>query len=231
MNSIQKYFTLLMERPDLFHNLNEPGEIKIITDPKRIRIEQKRIQEELRAKGKPEHYIDIGILSEDEWFWVVRDMVEFPNGRVWGYIRFINRKSSEQGGFNVVLMCVCGDQVLMIRKFRHEERGWSWEFPRGFGEPNLTAEENAIKEMEEEIGAKPLKLTLLTNVVEEKGGTAVFYAEISPDQKITTDASEGLSGYRWVSLVELNELVAQGKLGDWFSLWAYSLAKTKLLIK
>jgi ADP-ribose pyrophosphatase len=230
MDSLNRYLELMHEFPELFRNLGEPGEIKIIYDPDRIRSEQKRIQSELRAKGKPEDYINIGILSEDEWFWVVRDLVEFPDGYVWGYIRFINRMSNEVGGFNVVLMCVQGDQVLMIRKFRHEARGWNWEFPRGFGEPGLTAEENAAMELEEETGAKAACLVMLTNVKEDKGGTAVFYAEISQEQKITIDTREGISSYRWVSLTELEELVTQGKLSDWFSIWAYALAKAKNLI-
>jgi len=227
MDPLNRYLELMHEHPELFRNLGEPGEIKIIHDPDRIRTEQKRIQAELRAKGRPEHYIEIGVLSEDQWLWTVRDLVEFPDGYVGGYIRTINRTSSGDGGFNVVLMCARGDQVLMIRKFHHEERQWSWEFPRGFGEPGLTAEENAQKELEEEIGTRAARLTLLTNVVEEKGGTAVFYAEIAPGQKIILEAGEGIADYRWVSLVELDELVEQGKLVDLFSLWAYALAKAK----
>lgn len=229
MDSLNRYFSLMQEHPDLFRNTDEPGEIKIILDPERILSEQKRIQADLRVKGEPEYYIDIGVLSEDQWCWIVRDLVEFPDGHVWGYIREINRKS-EEGGFNVILMCVQGDQVLLIRKFRHEMRDWSWEFPRGYGEPGFTAEKNATKEMLEEIGAEPLRLQLLTEVREGKGGTSVFYAELPPEQKITLDAGEGLASYRWVSLAELEELVAQGKLSDWFSLWAYSLAKTKMVI-
>jgi ADP-ribose pyrophosphatase len=232
MDPLNRYFALMQERPELFRNTGESGEIKIIYDPERILAEQQRIQAELRAQGKPEHWIDIGVLSEDEWFWTVRDMVEFPNGHIWGYIRDINRKSSEQGGINSVIMCISRGQVLLIRKFRHEGRDWSWEFPRGFGEPGLTARENALKELEEEIGIKPSRLITLTNIVEEKGGTAVFYAKIIPTQKrkTTLDTGEGLFGYRWVSLPKLDELVAHGKLRDRFSLWAYALAKTKQLI-
>ena len=221
----------MKEHPSLFRNSGEAGEIKIINDPERIKIEQKRIRKELRKNGQPESWIKIGLLSEDEWFWTVRDMVEFPGGKMGGYIRAINRKSNEAGGFNVILMCVQNDQVLLVRKYRHEERRFSWEFPRGFGEPGLTAEENARKELEEEIGVKALRLTLLTQVVEEKGGTAVFYAEMESGQKITIDAGEGLASYRWVSLAELDKLVAQGSLHDWFSLWAYALAKGKIVFR
>ncbi len=226
--SLNRYLQLMQERPDLFRNLNEPGEIRIIQDAEKIRSEQMRLQAEMQDKGLPEHYVEIGILSEDQWFWVVRDLVEFPGGKVGGYIRFINRMSRGEGGFNVVIMCIHHDQVLLIRKFRHEERDWSWEFPRGFGEPGLSAEENAQKELEEEIGTKALRLTMLTHVVEQKGGTAVFLAELDPEQEIILDAGEGLASYRWVSLEELDDLVRQGKLNDWFSLWAFTLLELRI---
>jgi ADP-ribose pyrophosphatase len=228
MDPLKRYFALVQERPEFFRNTGEPGEIKIILDPERILAEQQRIQAELRAQGKPEHWIDIGVLTEDEWFWTIRDMVEFPDGHIWGYVRDINRKSQEGGGYNVVLMCVQGDQVLMIRKFRHEKRNWSWEFPRGFGEPGLSAEENARKELSEEIGVEPTKLKLLTEVKEEKGGTCVYYAELWLDKQIKLDEREGLGKFRWVTFAELDELVKQGQLSDWFSLWAYALFKSKI---
>jgi ADP-ribose pyrophosphatase len=168
----------------------------------------------------------IGVLAEDQWFYVLRDMVEFPDGRVGGYIRWINRKSEEGGGYNVILMCVQDDQVLMIRKFRHEERNWSWEFPRGFGEPGLSAKKNAKTELQEEIGISNARLTLLTKVKEGKGGTAVFLTEIPDGQKIKLEKGEGLSKYRWVKLSKLEQIVKKGQLSDWFSLWAYSLYKS-----
>jgi ADP-ribose pyrophosphatase len=225
MDALRKYLILIREHPEMFLNKNENGEIKIITDEQRINSEQKKIRARFIKEDKPACWIDIGVLAEDEWFYILRDMVEFPDGRVGGYIRWINRKSSVDGGFNVVMICVQNSQVLLIRKYRHEERDWMWEFPRGFGEPGLSPEENVIKEMKEEIGITPLRLTMLTNITEGKGGTAVFYAEISPGEVITIDIGEGLGSYRWITISQLDELVAQGKLRDWFSLWAYALVK------
>ena len=115
----------------------------------------------------------------------------------------------------------------MIRKFRHEERNWTWEFPRGFGEPGLSAEENARKELLEEIGVEPMRMELLTEVKEEKGGTCVYYAELSPKHQIKLDEGEGLGEFRWVTFAELDEFVKKGQLSDWFSLWAYALFKSK----
>lgn len=224
MNTLKKYLKLIEERPDMFRNTGEKGEIKIITDEKRILAEQKKIRAKLKKEGKPSNWIDIGILSEDQWFYVIRDMVEFPGGKVGGYIRWINRKSEEGRGDNVVLMCVQDDRVLLIRRFRHEERNWSWEFPRGFGEPGLSAEKNARKELQEEIGVSHAKLTCLTKVKEGKGGTAVFLVEISGDQEISIDSYEGISKYKWIKMQKLKQMVKNGLLNDWFSLWAYTLA-------
>jgi ADP-ribose pyrophosphatase len=224
-NRLDDYLLLAQERPDLFRNSGGHGEIKIILDKKRITAEQKKILAKLKQEGKPARWIDIGILSEDQWFYVLRDMVEFPDGKVGGYIRWINRKSQENGGYNVVLMCMQDDKVLMIRKFRHEERNWSWEFPRGFGEPGLSAEKNARIELQEEIGVSNARLTRLTKVKEGKGGTAVFLVEIPKGQKITLEKHEGLSRFRWVKMSQLEQIVKKGQLSDWFSLWAYAIAK------
>jgi len=220
---LDTYLSLAIKLPDLFKNTGDPGEIKIILEKDRIIVDQKKIRARLKKDGKPSHWIDIGILAEDEWFYILRDLVEFPDGRVGGYVRWINRKSSEGGGFNSVLMCVQEDRVLMIRKFRHDDRAWNWEFPRGFGEPGLSAEKNAMTELEEEVGVSNAKLTCLTKVKEGKGGTAVFLVEISKDQKITLERHEGIAKYRWVKRSRLEQFVKKGQLSDWFSLWAYAL--------
>jgi ADP-ribose diphosphatase len=223
MEMLTKYIELMQVRPDMFRNTGEPGEFKIISDKRRILAEQRKIRERLIKDGKPPEWIDIGVLAEDQWFYILRDLVEFPDGKVGGYIRWINRKSEEGGGYNVVLMCVQDDRVLMIRKFRHEERNWSWEFPRGFGEPGLSPTKNAMLELREEIGVSNAKLTCLTKVKEGKGGTAVFLVEIPKEQKITLEIHEGISKFSWVRMSKLEQIVKKGQLSDWFSLWAYAL--------
>jgi ADP-ribose pyrophosphatase len=230
MNKLDAYLLLARRLPDLFNNTDEAGVIKIILDKKRILAEQKNIRARLKKEGKPSHWIDIGVLAEDQWFYIFRDMVEFPDGKVGGYVRWINRKSEEGGGYNVVLMCVQDERVLMIRKFRHEKRNWSWEFPRGFGEPGLSAEKNARTELREEIGVSNAKLTCLTKVKEGKGGTAVFLVKIPGEQEIILDAGEGLAKYVWVKMAKLEQIVKKGQLSDWFSLWAYTLAKLNKLV-
>jgi ADP-ribose pyrophosphatase len=227
--SLQKYLVLLQDHPRWFRNTGEEGEIRIITDLERILAEQDRLRARLQAEGKPPSWIEIGVLAEDEWFYVLRDLVEFPDGKVGGYIRWINRKSQEAGGWNVILMCLREDRVLLIRKFRHERRGWSWEFPRGFGEAGLTPEETALLELREEIGVHEAELTRLASIQEDKGGTVAFLAKIDAAQEIVLDSHEGIQTFEWVSKETLETMIKTGQFSDPFSLWAYLAAKISSL--
>lgn len=225
MKSLDAYLQLIQRHPEWFRNTGEAGEITIITDESRIRAEQRRIRRKLREEGKPVSWIEIGVLAEDEWFYILRDLVEFPDGHVGGYLRWINRKSEEGGGYNVILMCVQQERVLLIRKFRHESRSWSWEFPRGFGEAGLSAEENALTELQQEIGISQVQLIRMAHLSEGKGGTVVFLAKIAPGAEILLDKHEGIQTYQWVSRPRLEEMIRQGQFRDPLSLWAYVLAK------
>lgn len=222
MTHLEKYLNLMKKHPDLFENTGVKGEIKIIHDRERIHKEQARLQAKLTDEGKPIDWIEIGVLSEDQWFWVVRDLVEFPNGQVGGYIRWINRKSYE-GGFNVVLVGVQDDKYFTIKKYHHEQRGYSWEFPRGFGETGKSAKKNARKELKEETNLVASNLELLAKVQDGKGGTAVFLAQIAPGQEIVLDIAEGIVDYEWSSMKKMSKRISDGEINDRFSLWAYAL--------
>jgi ADP-ribose pyrophosphatase len=219
-----KYFDLIKKYPQLFKNNGAFGEIKIITDKKRILAEQRRIRTELKKAGHPAEWIEIGVLSEDQWYYTVRDMVEFPGGYVAGYIRSIARKSQE-GGFASILVCRQGENYLLIRKFHHEDRAWSWEFPAGFGEPGLSARENAKKELTEETGIKKAKLTQLAKVRSGKGGICVFLAEVPADQAVTPEVGEGIVDFKWVSKTRMEQMIKRGTINAPHTLWAYTLIK------
>ena len=59
-----------------------------------------------------------------------------------------------------------------------------------------------------------------------RGGTSVFLVDIPKGETITVERHEGISIYRWVKKEKLKQIVMNGQLSDWFSLWAYSLAVT-----
>ncbi|MEW6030460.1 MAG: NUDIX hydrolase [Chloroflexota bacterium] len=221
METLKKYLSLMQERPELFRNKGEKGEIRIITDETQIRAEQKKIRAKLKKEGKPSSWIDIGVLAEDEWDYLVRDLVEFPDGRIGGFIRGINRKNLE-GGTGVVIMPVRGDKVLLLKHYRHETRNWYWEFPRGYGTPGLSAEQNAHKELSEEVGLLPTKLV----PVFRGTGVLFFYAEMEDGQPQTKDG-EAIQKIELIDIREVGEWILNNKITDWFTIIAFLMAEKR----
>ncbi|MCI0564616.1 MAG: NUDIX domain-containing protein, partial [Nitrososphaera sp.] len=117
--------------------------------------------------------------------------------------------------------------ILIMRHFRHATRSWHWEIPRGFGEAGVSAEENARNEVEEEVGgvvAELISLGILHNNAgleghEEKLFLARLLSIGQPGQ------NEGIQSFRWVSVLELEGMIASGEITDGFTIAAYARAK------
>jgi ADP-ribose pyrophosphatase len=218
---LDRYFDLLKEYPHLITEPLGEGVIKVITDSAEIASWQKKRKEELLRDGRPLEWAEIGVLVDDPWYWVIRDLVEFPNGFRNGYIRFVNRKSLE-GGYNVIVLPKINHKILLIKHFRHETRTWHWETPRGFGEPGLSAKENAMKELKEEIGITAVSLDELAHIKNSDGSTVFFLAELKSDD-IQLDLGEGIVQFKLVSISELEEWIRSGKLTDAYTLVPYLL--------
>jgi ADP-ribose pyrophosphatase len=228
--ALNKYFLLIKSNPQLFSNTGDAQEIKIIADREEIKREHSKLIAEYRAQGKSEDWIKIGVLVDDPWVIVIRDLVRFPDGRVGGYIRMINRNILE-GGWGVVILPVYRNQVLLIKHFRHDDRKWYWEFPRGFGETNINAEENARKELIEELGVFTAKwIELGRENFTPTSGTAYFLATIPDDAIITLEKAEGIEKYLQVEIRELEQWLIDGRFSDVLSIKAFALAKIKQLL-
>lgn len=228
---LARYLKLIQERSELFTNPEAEGVIKIITDPARIQREQRSLRRQLRAKGQPGAWVDIGVLVEDPWFLVLRDIVEFPNGQIGRYIRFLNSKSSLQGGTNVVILAVQNGNVVLLRHFRHEERRFYWETPRGFGEPGISAEEMARIELREELQVEPVRMVQVGFEKEgASGGTAYYFAALPGEANLVQETSEGIGEMKLVPIAELDAWIEDGRLMDSLSLKVFILAKIRGLI-
>lgn len=225
MASLTKYLILMKEHPQLFANPEGYGVIRIITDPDKIKTLQAQKKQEYKETGKKPEWIDIGVLSEDPWFWVVRDLVEFPDGRIGGYLRVLNRKSLD-GGTNVVMFPMLNGKVVLLKRFSHDNRDWILEIPHGFGEPGLSAEMCARKELEEETGLKPKKMILVGERGGPDGSTAFYYAELT-DGDTKPDIGEGISKCELVSLPEFEQWLFSGRITSWFTTMIYLMCKTK----
>ena len=165
--------------PELFDN--ESGMLKIITNPEEISAWQTKYRVKLEAKSEPAEWADIGILLEDKFITFLRDLVEFAPGVLGGYGRLVN-SADLKGGQAVVILPIFKGKVVLLHQFRHATRQWHFEIPRGFGEIGLSPEENAHKEIDEEIGGKIEELIDLGDYHNNTGleGSVVklFYARI-----------------------------------------------------
>ena len=153
------YFSLMKCRSDLFENNN--AMLRIITDEQVIKAWQIQRRLELKKEALPESWADIGIVLDDPYIVILRDLVEFPNGRLGGYSRLCHRTFLDGEAHGVVVLPEYQGKLMLLHQYRHPTRQWHYEVPRGFGESQIPLEENARKEIEEETGSAVTKLVYL----------------------------------------------------------------------
>ena len=227
MEKLRKYIGLIEEHPKLFEN-KEEGTLKIITDPERIKREESKLKREFRGTEFQESFGEIGVLVDDPYFLVLRDLVEFPNGRLGGYLRFIN-KASLEGAQAVAILPVYKGKIIVLRNFRHATRNWEFEIPRGFGEKGISPEDNAKKELFEETGSVPNKLiklgTLHVDTAVRSSPVFLFYADVNEINSSIEEKEEVISGKIFLDQMEFEDMIKQGDIKDAFTVSAYSMAK------
>ena len=131
-------------------------------------------------------------------------------------------------GVPVVTIPVYDGKFILIKQYRHSIRSTQYAFPRGFGEDGLSAEENAVKELSEEVGATfadDARIKVIGNITADSGITAgkifVVYCEISSyEEKI---GYEEIQKTILLSERELDDWVKRGQIDDGFTLSAYLL--------
>ena len=223
---IVEYLKFCKSHPLIFSNKN--ASFKIITDYKIITSWQSKKREELKREYVPLSRSDIGILIDDPYVLVIRDLVEFPNGKMNGYIRIINRSYLE-GKQGVVIFPCYKDKILLLHQFRHATRSWHLEIPRGFGTPKISHSINARKEIAEEIGGSIANLIDLgmihSNTGLEGHSVRLFFAELSSFNN--PNKSEGIDRIELVSKDVMESFIMNGKITDGFTIIAYTLANLK----
>jgi len=228
-NAINEYKEILANHPNLFSNEN--AFIKIITNESEVQDWVKKRKAELRASGKPEDWASIGVVLNDPYIIVVRDLVEFPGEKRGTYFRVINQ-ADLRGGQGVVVLAEMNKRFLLLNQFRHPTRSWSYEIPRGFGEPGVPADEQARNEVDEEVGGKIGELIDLgiyhSNTGLEGNKVKLFYAKLNSFGLPAKD--EGIESIFWVSLAELENMIASAQITDGFTIAAYTRAKLRGLL-
>lgn len=220
--TLNKYLKLIKNNPSLF----QPNDV-----PLKIIIDKSRIDEWQSVNSGPEN--EIGVLLEDRYITVIRDLVEFPDGNMAGYNRIVNTAAFKNGGVGSVILPIMKQKILLIKVFRHPIRKWSYEIPRGFGEPGLSPKELAQKEISEEVGGRIKDVislgTLHSNSGLEGNNVQLFLAnlnEVGDPRK-----PEGIEEILWVNLNQLEEMIVQGQITDGFTISAYARAKLMGLLE
>ena len=215
--SLKKYFELIEHHPDLVLPIDAP--IKIIIDKTRI----EEWQQESIAKDNHQ----IGVLLQDKYITIIRDLVEFPDGTVSGYNRIINTAIFRNGAFGSVVLPVMKEKILLIKIFRHPIRQWSIEVPRGFGEAGLSPEQTAQKEISEEVNGKIKKVislgTIYSNTGLEGNNINLYLAYL--EEAGAPEKSEGIEKIVWVDVNQLEKMITRGQITDSFTISAYARAK------
>jgi len=228
-SALEKYFSLIRSKPSIFANENAP--LKIITDLDTILAWQKEKRVELQQKGLPLEWAEIGVVIDDPYVLLIRDLVEFPDATKNGYIRFVNR-ADFSGGQGVAVMAYVNNRILLLRQFRHATRSWHLEVPRGYGEAGVSAEKQAASELQEEIGAEIgeiIDLGIMHNNSSFEGQPVhLFFARLNSIGKPARQ--EGIDKFIFVTSSELEYFIRDGKITDGFTIAAYARAKLAGLI-
>ena len=204
-NTWDRYIRLMRERPSLF---SQSDELRIITDEKSVR-------EFCEKNG-----IAVGVVYESPYSLLVVDLVTDKSGRAFTYERLVPANPGA-----VVCMPVYDGKFVLLRQFRHAIRTEQYAFPRGFGEPGISSEDNLKKELAEEIGARVLDLTYLGKTVADSGMLGNF-VDVYCCNVTEPEFKPGYEGIRQLCTVDADvfeRMIASGEINDGFTLSAYAL--------
>lgn len=221
------YEKLRAERPELFHDGGE-GAFALLLDPASVAEAESTEVVRLRESGQPVGRAQTGVVYEDEYLILVRDAVRFPSGRLGTYVRMVPTEVTP----GVAVLPMLGEDIVLLRHFRHATRTWQLEIPRGFGSPGNDGPANARKELAEEIGAGADELLSLGPFHPNTGVSSetveLFFARI--DQIGTLEQDEGITHVRALPPAAVRDLIATGELTDSFTIAAYLRAHLRGLI-
>lgn len=226
---LKKYYELMKQCPELFYNVEKDNALKIITDKALIEQEYKKLCVKYTNMGKPVSWIDIGVISEDEWYLTIRDLVLFPDGEYHTYIRFVNKKYWIDKTPSVIILPCYQGKIFLIKQFRHDLRNFVWQTPRGYGENGISNEESARRELLEELGVNAGKLIQLNNF-DNSSDHVLFYADLLSMNVVQADKHEGICGFELISVEDYEQWILNGKIKDEFTIKLYVFAKLKGLI-
>lgn len=163
-----------------------------------------------------------GIAYESRYNTMMVDPVRH-GGNIIAYERVV----PSTGKAGVVMLVYCHEKYILLKQYRHAVRMQQYNFPRGFAEPGRTPEENAKRELKEEIGVDKIrKIKEIGRISADSGLTSsrtyVYYVEID-GYKGLKNGHEGIKEIIEVNENELLQMIQNNWIEDGFTLGAYML--------
>jgi ADP-ribose pyrophosphatase len=217
----ERYATVRRQWPELFGNPPD-APFAILFEPSLVRAAEAAEETRLKSKGLPGAWSRTGVVYEDLYMIVVRDAVRRPDGSLGTYVRTL----PASGAAGAAILPVLDGQVVLLRHFRHATRVWHLEIPRGFGEPGVTADEQARQELREEIGADAEVLVELGKFHSNDGIASdcveLFLAEIQELGQPQT--KEGITDIEVHHPDQVAEMIRTSRISDSFTIGAFTRA-------
>jgi 8-oxo-dGTP pyrophosphatase MutT (NUDIX family) len=114
-----------------------------------------------------------------------------------------------------VVLDDAGERVLMIWRHRFVPDCWTWELPGGYVDSDEDPAITAAREVEEEIGWRPRKMTLLTRFQPVVGSAdfenLLFLGEGAKATGAPVDFSEA-ARVEWITLDSVHDRIARGEI-------------------
>ncbi len=222
----ERYRRLADEFPEHFHNPDPEG-IVILEGAQRAEAEAE-LACRLTAAGQPVSWARAGVYYEDNWIWLLRDVIRFPGAETGTYHRVIPKSGND----SAAILPRYRGELLLVRHFRHGIRMWSLEFPRGSANPLLKPDEIARIELREEMGVEATALHPLGWIHGQNHISMVrlhmFLAEV--DGPGRTAEAEGITGIVAVSVERFEEMIKDGEVTDSTTLNLFCLARLRGLL-
>lgn len=216
-----RYRRMMEQMPEAFRNPSDlAAGIHIATTDEEINRIEAFMADKLEQQGLPREWAEVGIVYEDQYTMILRDAVTFQPGSIPGTY---TRHMEPAGVPGVVVLPVLDGKVCMVRLFRHSQRDYSLELPRGYGRSDETPAESAARELREETGGTAHAMHFMGYASPDTGITgtpvAVFYADLESLGDITEE-QEAIEGVVLLDIKEFAGMIKSGAIQDSFTLAA-----------
>ena len=170
-----------------------------------------RIYKKHKMTSLKEKKIEAETVYEGTFLTLKRDKILLPNGNT------STREWIKHPGAICCIPILPDGKIALIKQYRYPVKKEMIEIPAGKLDQNEIPEQCALRELEEEIGYKANKLTLLANIHPAVGFTDekmwLYLAEDLIETKQSLDTDEFLSLFP-TKLEEAVEMVWEGEITD-----------------